>query len=699
GLYYENDFETSVGSEWSTTTTRLYNGGTVLGEFGNSSATLNLTGLPSHDSIRVEFDLYIADTWDGNGGGPDTWNLTMGGTNVINATFAACCTGSNGGQSYPDNIPASNNAETGATTTGLPDFFGSGDGTDLYEIIRAVETSSGTYAIQFSATGLQSLSDESWGIDNVKIYLYSSNVFDDILWTTGETTETITVSPTETTSYSVTVDNGFSLCLDEVDVEVLNAQITQNDTTICAGNTVQLSVDQPGLSQYLNPNIDYGSVSDIEGNDYATVTIGNQVWMAENLRTATYSNGDPIPQVQGAISWGATNNGAWCVKTAPNWEATYGKFYNHKAVRETRNVCPSGWHVPFISEWDTLITVLGDPIELGGELKNTDTLLWDSPNVGASNSSGFSGLPAGLRSGFFGSVNFSGEGSDANWWTADVPTSSGSNPKYKRLRSSDAVLDQLGRLGRSGLSVRCIKDDTTSQAYNAIQYLWSNGSTQAGISVSPTETTTYTVTITNGITTCMDSVIITVLPLSTDTLQEIECVSYTWAQTGLTYNNSGFYSDTVSVATGCDSIYVLELTIQNQPPIITCLPDIDAQTSNDGSGDCTTTVVISDPGVSDDCDVPTITAQINGSIINPNTYAFPVGITEIEWIATDNAGNADTCYQEITITDDEYPEVVTCPLGVQVDNDPGDCGAIVTFSDAVFSDNCTGLQSNLTNGL
>ena len=167
--------------------------------------------------------------------------------NVINATFADC-TGSNGGQSYPDNIPV-NNAETGATITGLPDFYGSGDGTDLYQIVRSAPNTGSTYTIQFTGSGLQNLNDESWAIDNVKIYLYSNNVVSDIQWSTGETTETITVSPTETTTYTVTVDNGLSLCQSEVDVEVLNAQILQNDTTICFGDSVELSVLSPGPIQ------------------------------------------------------------------------------------------------------------------------------------------------------------------------------------------------------------------------------------------------------------------------------------------------------------------------------------------------------------------------------------------------------------------------------------------------------------------
>ena len=100
-------------------------------------------------------------------------------------------------------------------------------------------------------------------------------------------------------------------------------------------------------------------------------------------------------------------------------------------------------------------------------------------------------------------------------------------------------------------------------------------------------------------------------------------------------------------------------------------------------------MVIGNPGVSDDCDVPVLTAEIIESVVDVNTYAFPVGTTTITWIATDGQGLADTCFQDIIVLDDEDPVLISCPLGIQVDNDPGDCGAIVTFVEPVFSDNCS----------
>ena len=225
-------------------------------------------------------------------------------------------------------------------------------------------------------------------------------------------------------------------------------------------------------------------------------------------------------------------------------------------------------------------------------------------------------------------------------------------------------------------------------------YTWIDGITYT----SSNNTATHTL---SNASSC-DSIVtldLTITNSSSGTDVQTACDSYIWID-GITYTSSNnTATHTLTNAVGCDSVVTLNLTILNAPPVITCSTGINAQTSDDGPGDCTTTVVVGNPGVTDDCDVPTLIVQINGVIEDPNTYAYPVGTTQLEWIATDNAGNADTCYQDINITDNEPPIVINCPLGTQVGNDLGDCGAIVTFSDATFSDNCTGLQVDVTGGL
>lgn len=150
-------------------------------------------------------------------------------------------------------------------------------------------------------------------------------------------------------------------------------------------------------------------VIDIDGNVYQIVTIGTQVWMAENLKVTHYRNGDVIPNVTDGPTWAGLTTGAYCeYDNNVASVATYGRLYNWYAAVDTRNIAPDGWHVPSDEEWKQLETYLGmsqaeaDAIGLrgsdeGGMLKETGTSHWDSPNTGATNESGFTALPGGHR--------------------------------------------------------------------------------------------------------------------------------------------------------------------------------------------------------------------------------------------------------------------------------------------------------------
>jgi len=149
------------------------------------------------------------------------------------------------------------------------------------------------------------------------------------------------------------------------------------------------------------------TVTGNDGNVYQVVRIGNQCWMAENLRTTRYANGDAIPQVTGNSTWSSLSTGAWCWYDNDNqYENPYGKLYNWHAVADSRNICPAGWHVPTDAEWDALANFLGGSNVAGGKMKATGTAHWNSPNTDATNSSGFTGLPGGYRYyyGYFYSV-------------------------------------------------------------------------------------------------------------------------------------------------------------------------------------------------------------------------------------------------------------------------------------------------------
>jgi uncharacterized protein (TIGR02145 family) len=221
-----------------------------------------------------------------------------------------------------------------------------------------------------------------------------------------------------------------------------------------------------GLPSYLNAALSYGTVTDQDGNSYYTIQIGGQEWMAQNLRTTTYANGDPIPNVTDGNQWGELTTGAWAhYENNGSYENPYGKLYNWYAVADPRNVCPTGWHVSSIAEWNTLVGDL-DPgynagtffgvlsATAGGMMKSTGTQYWQDPNEGATNESGFSGLPGGYRSGSGGGFSYLGE--FVPWWTT---TEYGELGTYTNtLNSNYASIDAGVNYKGDGLCVRCVRD-------------------------------------------------------------------------------------------------------------------------------------------------------------------------------------------------------------------------------------------------
>jgi uncharacterized protein (TIGR02145 family) len=209
-----------------------------------------------------------------------------------------------------------------------------------------------------------------------------------------------------------------------------------------------------------NSQLSYGTMTDQDGNTYKTIKIGTQTWMAENLRTTKYRNGEAITKVTEQSDWLSLNsntNGAYCnYNNTLNYEAiaTYGRLYNWYAVNDIRNIAPTGWHVASIAEWSTLKTYLGGESVAGGKLKETGTTHWLSGNS-ASNESGFTALPGGTRGadGTFGLIgefghwlSFAESDTDTIWWgwTVDDRTS------YLLNFTTDE---------HGGFSVRCVKDN------------------------------------------------------------------------------------------------------------------------------------------------------------------------------------------------------------------------------------------------
>jgi uncharacterized protein (TIGR02145 family) len=194
-------------------------------------------------------------------------------------------------------------------------------------------------------------------------------------------------------------------------------------------------------------------IVDIDGNIYYTVKIGKQVWMAENLKTTKYQNGDLIGTTSPAtldISSETAPKYQWAYNGDENNVATLGRLYTFYAITDSRGVCPVGWHIPSNQEWTTLTTYLGGTGIAGGKLKETGTTHWLSPNTGATNETGFTAIPAGMRT-FDGYFSYF-----ARWWSA---TEAWTGVAYGRtMNSSNAevytnLLDEM-----DGYSVRCVKD-------------------------------------------------------------------------------------------------------------------------------------------------------------------------------------------------------------------------------------------------
>jgi uncharacterized protein (TIGR02145 family) len=204
-----------------------------------------------------------------------------------------------------------------------------------------------------------------------------------------------------------------------------------------------------------NPSLSYGSITDQQGNLYKTIVIGAQEWMAENLKTTVYRNGDAIPNVTANFQWEGSNSGAWCsYNNNSQYDCPYGKLYNWYATSDPRNLCPTGWHIPTDAEWTVLTNYLGGLGTAGGKMKSNGTQYWEIANSGADNASGFSGLPGGYRSNSNGV--FSGVGSFGSWWSAT--TSLVSNAWSRDLYNNNSEIGRNGSTKGNGLSVRCLRD-------------------------------------------------------------------------------------------------------------------------------------------------------------------------------------------------------------------------------------------------
>ena len=205
-------------------------------------------------------------------------------------------------------------------------------------------------------------------------------------------------------------------------------------------------------------------VTDIDGNVYDVVTIGNQTWMAENLKATKYADETQINRIEDNTEWGnlSDNNTdkAYCFYDNDE-NNDYGALYTWAAATngivyttiDVQGVCPDGWHIPNEAEWQELYDYLGD--EAGGKLKEEGTSHWESPNTGATNSTGFTALAGGYRS---DEGQFAEKGRLAMWWSSGEETP----PNWSYvwyINHTETGFMNKGDKKSGGFSVRCIKNN------------------------------------------------------------------------------------------------------------------------------------------------------------------------------------------------------------------------------------------------
>lgn len=200
----------------------------------------------------------------------------------------------------------------------------------------------------------------------------------------------------------------------------------------------------------------YDNVRDYDGNYYHTVKIGNQIWLKENLKTTHYANGDAIPNVINNYLWSIQNTGAYCwYNNDPEIGKVYGALYNWYVIANPIGFI-DGWHVSKDKEWYALFDFLGGNKDqskdmTGAKLKESGTKHWKAPNVGATNETEFTALPAGWRSSEDGSFN--DLHNDTSYWQEN------SMGWFWALTYDRYYLSGSGGTSlRTGISIRLIKD-------------------------------------------------------------------------------------------------------------------------------------------------------------------------------------------------------------------------------------------------
>jgi uncharacterized protein (TIGR02145 family) len=289
-----------------------------------------------------------------------------------------------------------------------------------------------------------------------------------IVWSTSQNpTIALTTKTTDGTGLGSFVSNMTTLVQNTT--YYVKAYAT-NSTGTAYGNQVEFKTNASPIT---------GTVTDADGNVYKTIQFGTQLWMAENLKTTKYCNGDIIPNVTNANQWNNLTSGAYVFPdNNSSLNNAYGKLYNGYVASDPRNACPCGWRVPSADDWIVLgeyiggswiwnggIKYYGYAADIGGKMKSSGNIedgtgLWIKSNYPGNNLSGFNGLPVGYsRSDDSIVFNFMSRGEEGYWWCSTFETRY-NNIQYVEVNnfSQDLYLSYTPISNNSASSIRCIKN-------------------------------------------------------------------------------------------------------------------------------------------------------------------------------------------------------------------------------------------------
>jgi uncharacterized protein (TIGR02145 family) len=342
----------------------------------------------------------------------------------------------------------------GKTTIGLYDISGK----KIIQVQELLSKGHYTYSLTGISSGIYTLKIESDKYSYTAKIVSSNAIYG--------TTEIKHIETTPGTDKQIAASNTGQMKNFKSVKSVIDMQYTTGDILKLTGKSgVYSTVFMIVPTQTQTVTFNFVACADADNNHYPVVQIGTQIWMAENLKATKYLNGNPIPNITGATQWQNLTTGACSyynndsITNAP----LYGALYNWYAVSDARNICPAGWHVPSDAEWNILEKHLDSTVDttasgwtgtdIGGKLKETCKTLWNSPNTGATNSSGFSALPCGYR---YGSGAYNYIRNRGSWRLTTAYDASHAWRRYLDYNSSQVSRGNSSK--NDGFSVRCVMD-------------------------------------------------------------------------------------------------------------------------------------------------------------------------------------------------------------------------------------------------